>query len=194
MKLWVYHGRAMTMQGIVAESGVSIATIYKRLRQGLSIDEAASGPPSRKRTRQTPRMIFGDDGKLCTLGDYARTHGITYYAAWYLFCCHLDVVVESLLRDMGQREVTPRDVVGRYAQMVTTGTPMRTAPGAPRYVFGDDDRLVLRRQYVRDHGVQAQMARERMCLRVAAELTRVWSEDLSDFSAASIAARCARRR
>lgn len=193
MKLWNYHGRAMTMQGIVAESGVSIATIYKRLRQGLSIDEAASGPPSRKRTRQTPRMIFGDDGQLCTLGEYARAHNITYNAAWYLFCCHLDAAVESLLRDMGQRDVTPRDVVGRYAQMVATGTPMRTTPGTSRYVFGDDNRLILRRQYAREQGVRPQIAREKMWWRVSAELTRVWAEDLADLSAASIAARCAKK-
>ena len=114
MKLVCYKGRMLTVPELAAESGVREPVLRMRLRRGASVEDAVAQSAALRR----PRYMFGDDGALVTVPEYARAHGISYRAAKERFMSQIWTAMDRTVCDMGRDDVTALDVVLYYAAML----------------------------------------------------------------------------
>ena len=114
MKLISYRGRMLTIPELAAETGVREPVLRMRLRRGATVEEAVAQGAGPRR----PRYMFGDDGALVTIPEYARAHGIAYRAALERFSSQICAAMDRAVCDMGRDNVTALDVVLYYAAMV----------------------------------------------------------------------------
>lgn len=197
MKLWKYNGRMAKLTEIAAENGLTPGQLYGRIKRGYSLDDAlflGKKLPNGTHERAPRHMLDDHDGSVCTVSEYAARHGSSYRKVWFLFQNQLNAVVESLFQaDMLACDITPRVVVRRYAEMVTRQIPLAPTPRVARYTFDSRDQLVWQMNYARETGVTPVSARERLGLRVTAELQQIVSELPTEMhNARDIAAYCAR--